>query len=271
MKLTEITSYLDILKSLGGGKEQGVSEAESSFSLPYPSLEALANLGLALHYAPRDKQDKFLPLLPSASVTPVDTSSFSLNLVDFPGKTRTNFSLLFRTDPKSNFGVSISPESNTPAKVKATLFTLEHLPLPAKLKPKITIKDSGLTISGISYSLEENAGQDESVTLETLVTKLGQISHAIQANRPNFQIEVVGTKSKETPIMVVAQTDGIFSLVKIGLVLDQSRTHGYRVISQAYPNPDAKFATNPHALELSRRLESVINCLFLPLLYPTLK
>ncbi len=268
MKFTELTSYLELLKSLSPGKESGLRETESFLSLPFSHLESIANLALALQYAPRDKDENFIPILPTATVTSSGDSSFSLNLTNFPGKNQ-SFSLMFTNDEQSRYGVRINPDSNTPGKIKAPIFSLEHLPLPTKLKPRLKIADSSLTISGMGYSWSETTTQaGELVTLESLQEKLSQVTTIIQKDRPNFHLDVLGTKSGETPMIVVVQTGGIFSVIKINLIKDETSAHGYKVLSQAHVNPQTKFAGNPHSAEMSRRLESTLNCLFLPFLYP---
>ncbi len=270
MKLTELTSYLEILKSLSPGKESGLRETETSLSLPYSHLESLANLALALHYAPRNKDEKFIPILPSANITSSSASSFSLNLTNFPGKSQ-SFSLIFTNDEQNRYGVRITPDSNTPGKIKAALFTLEHLSLPTKLKPRLTIQDSSLSISGVGYSRPESSlVSNESVTLESIREKLSQITTIIQKNRPNFHLDVFETSNVETPIIVVVHTDGVFSLVKINLIKDESSVYRYKVLSHAHVNPQIKFASNPHATEVSHRLESIIDYLFLPMIYPNI-
>ncbi len=109
MKLTEITGYLDILKNLSFGLESSLRQAESFLSLPYSHLESIANLALALQYAPRSKDDKFIPILPSASITSSGASSFSLTFSNSPGKNQV-FSIMFTNDEQSRYGVRINPE-----------------------------------------------------------------------------------------------------------------------------------------------------------------
>ncbi len=115
---------------------------------------------------------------------------------------------------------------------------------------------------------ETTAQAGELVTLESLQEKLLHVTTIIQKDRPNFHLDVLGTKSGKTPMIVVVQTDGIFSAIKINLIKDESSAYGYKVLSQAHVNPHTKFAENPHAAEVSRRLESVIDYLFLPMIYP---
>lgn len=270
MKFTEITSYLNLLQSLGlNAQESGLKEVKSRLSLPYSHLESLANLALALRYAPRGEGESVLPSLPKASITAVDQNSFELAVSDFPDKKHNHFTLLVANSPKSQFGVSITPDRNTPGKIKTALFTLDHLPLPAKLRPRLAITDSSLSISGIGHSMTESMHESGTlVTLESLQERLRQTTLAIQKDRPNFHLDVIGAKKGETPIIVLVQTDGVFSAVKINLVKDDTSMYGYKTISQAFVNDRSRFIDNPHASEVASRLESSINYLFLPLLYP---
>lgn len=273
MKFTELTNYLNLLQSLGlKTQESGLKEVESTFSLPYSHLESLANLALALRYAPRAEGEPVLKRLPKTSITAVGNNSFELAVADFPDKKHDHFTLVVANSLKSQFGVSIAPDTNTPGKIKTAIFTLDHFPLPARLRPRLAIADSSLLISGIGHSPTEATHESgELVTLESLQEKLRQITLTVQKDRPNFHLDVVGTKNGETPIIVLVQTDGVFSGVKINLVKDDTSMYGYKTNSQAFVNDRARFIDNPHAAEVTRRLESSINYLFLPLLYPNIK
>ncbi|MDO8335545.1 MAG: hypothetical protein Q7T74_02040, partial [Candidatus Saccharibacteria bacterium] len=203
-----------IWREFDGLFEMGDPESVVELALPYPAVESLANLFLALQYAPRSVKGDNLATLPLAQITSTSETGLSIRILDYPDKKHSDFEFAIINDPSSNLGISIRADKRVPPMMKAAVLALEHLPIPSKWRPKLEIDHSQVVITGLGMRTnlyEPSSTGVSQITYELIKSQADKLTKLFVKKRPGFRIDFIAQPHSTEKIIFVIQTDGIFS------------------------------------------------------------
>lgn len=261
MNIKELTSFIHVAQKLRERNlEKHADQPSSELSFPFPVLETTTNLVLALAFAPRAGDSSTLKNLPYSKFSSTSNDSFTIEICDYPDDKHSKFTLEIANNKKGHLGMTISPSPDAPIKIKTGIFALEHIPILTKLKTKLHILESGITISEITTtSSKDILPKSNFMTYQNISVEVDSIVKEIAETRTGLGFDLIKPSEHNDKLIFLLNTKGIFETIRFDISNDVDTKSGLSVRTLGIVDENRKFAKSPHRGEVVARFETAIN------------